>query len=69
MLQALTYGIFNTLYSCASHIGMSGYKQKLSLGTLCWDHGVAAHEIGETRYDHEVARILRGGVRTSLEVV
>ena len=48
---------------------MTGYKQKLSLGTLCWDHGVAVHEIGETRYDHDLARILRGGVRTSLEVV
>lgn len=48
---------------------MSGYKQKLSLGTLCWDHGVATHEIGELRYDHDVARILRGGVRTSPEIV
>ena len=32
---------------CLLYVGMSGYKQKLSLGTLCWTHAIATHEIGK----------------------
>ena len=42
-----TIHIVTNLHSCASYVGVSGWKQRVSLGGLCWLHGTVAHEIGE----------------------
>ena len=40
--------ILNLLFSCCSHVGRAGDKQRLSLGVGCLRFGIIVHELGHT---------------------